>query len=98
MTSQLIKEDQLLSQTEGILVSDMDGEKVMMSIHSGKYYNLGSTGGRIWEIIAVPATIEHIVSVLSSEYEIEKSVCEQQVSAYLKLLLQEGLIQAGMGI
>ena len=28
-------------QKEGNVVSDMDGEKVMLSIHNGKYYNLG---------------------------------------------------------
>ena len=28
----------------------MDGEKVMLSINNGKYYNLGEIGGDIWEL------------------------------------------------
>jgi len=32
---------------EGNIVSNMDGEKVMLSIKNGKYYNLGEIGGFI---------------------------------------------------
>ena len=39
--------DAVIVQSEGFLVSDMDGEKVMLSIDNGKYYNLGEIGGRI---------------------------------------------------
>ena len=36
----------------------MDGEKVMLSIEKGKYYNLGLLGGVIWELIESPITGE----------------------------------------
>ena len=36
----------LVVQSPGNIVSDMDGEKVMLSVHNGKYYNLGEIGGR----------------------------------------------------
>ena len=29
----------------------MGGEKVMLSVKNGKYYNLGEIGGEIWELI-----------------------------------------------
>ena len=32
----------VVSQVEGQIVSDMGGEKVMLSIPNGKYYNLGA--------------------------------------------------------
>ena len=41
--------ESVVSQVDGQIVSDMGGEKVMLSIHNGKYYNLGGLGGRIWE-------------------------------------------------
>lgn len=37
--------DHYIVQSEGNIVSDMDGEKVMLSIKNGKYYNLGKIGG-----------------------------------------------------
>ena len=35
----------MVAQIPGNIVSDMGGEKVMMSINNGKYYNLGEIGG-----------------------------------------------------
>ncbi|MCK9860367.1 lasso peptide biosynthesis PqqD family chaperone [Paenibacillus sp. ATY16] len=79
-------------QAEGFLVSDMGGEKVMMSIQSGKYFNLGHSGGEIWELLAAPTTLEEIVNRLCLEYEIEKEVCVNQVASFLKQLAEQGLI------
>lgn len=36
------------------VVSDMDGEKVMLSVHNVKYYNLGEVGGLTWELMNEP--------------------------------------------
>lgn len=93
MTTELITKDALVVQSEGFLVSDMDGEKVMLSIENGKYYNLGRIGGRIWELISSPVTISNMVDQLVLEYEIEPELCEQQVRLFLKQLATEGLVQ-----
>ena len=75
MSTELITTDALVVQSEGFLVSDMDGEKVMLSIENGKYYNLGRIGGRIWELISSPVTISNMVDQLVMEYEIEPELC-----------------------
>ncbi len=93
MSTELITTDALVVQSEGFLVSDMDGEKVMLSIENGKYYNLGRIGGRIWELISSPVTISNMVDQLVMEYEIEPELCEQQVQIFLKQLATEGLVQ-----
>jgi hypothetical protein len=93
MQTQAISPDQVVSQAKGNLVSNMDGEKVMMSINNGKYYNLGQVGGRIWEIIETPVSVDQITSTLLSEYDIDREACFSQVTAFLQLLLKEGLIQ-----
>lgn len=83
---------------EGNLVSDMGSEKVMMSISSGKYYNLGSTGGRIWDLIEEERTLGEVVEVLAAEYEIEPDVCHEQVVQFLEHLSREGLIDVTRGV
>lgn len=93
MSIESITADDLIVQSEGYLVSDMDGEKVMLSIENGKYYNLGQIGGRIWELASSPVTIAGLVEQLVTEYEIEPEVCEQQIHTFLKQLITEGLVQ-----
>jgi hypothetical protein len=82
-------------QGKGNIVSDMGGEKVMLSVEKGKYYNLGEIGGRIWELMAAPAEVDQIVATLMAEYEVEQSECEQKVMAFIEVLLKEGLIESG---
>ena len=50
---QTISLNSTVMQSEGNIVSDMDGEKVMMSVSNNKYYNLGVMGGEIWEMGSV---------------------------------------------
>ncbi|MGC5771071.1 lasso peptide biosynthesis PqqD family chaperone [Paenibacillus pabuli] len=95
-TKSMNGEDRVMRR-EGNLVSDMGGEKVMMSIHTGKYYNLGSTGGRIWDLLSEERTLSELVEVLASEYDIEPAVCREQVVQFLDHLTQEGLIDVTYG-
>jgi hypothetical protein len=75
------------------IVSDMGGEKVMLSIHNGKYYNLGEVGGRIWDLLVLPVTAQQIVHTLMIEYKVEQSECEQRVVSFLEHLFDEEIIQ-----
>ncbi|MBO0602525.1 lasso peptide biosynthesis PqqD family chaperone [Sporosarcina sp. E16_3] len=92
VTNQKGLENSLFSQQPGNIVSDMDGEKVMLSVQSGKYYNLGQLGGEIWELMKEPISIETVVVTLQASYEVEQNECEEQVAEFLTQLLDEGLI------
>ncbi|MFP7735351.1 lasso peptide biosynthesis PqqD family chaperone [Priestia aryabhattai] len=91
--NEYISINQLVSQEAGNIVSDMDGEKVMLSIDNGKYYNLGELGGQIWEKIKEPLSILELIHTLMAEYDVELNVCKEQVISFLSLLLKEGLIK-----
>ncbi|OAS85155.1 lasso peptide biosynthesis PqqD family chaperone [Metabacillus litoralis] len=91
--TQRISLTHIVSQEEGNIVSDMDGEKVMLNIQNGKYYNLGDIGGDIWDLIKKPTSINQLVNSLFSQYDVELSKCEEQVMSYLNLLYDERLIK-----
>ncbi|PYZ96967.1 PqqD family protein [Alteribacter lacisalsi] len=83
-----------VAQKPGNIVSDMDGEKVMLSVKNGKYYNLGQMGGVIWDRIEEPVLIGDLVNSLLSEYEVEEDLCREQVTSFLEKLAEEDLITA----
>lgn len=85
--------DKPVLQVEGNIVSDMGGEKVMLSIKNGRYYNLGEVGGDIWDLIREPKTVAQLVEILTADYNVEHDECEEQVLSFLELLLQEDLIE-----
>ena len=90
--NQNISKNSFISQKQGNIVSDMDGEKVMLSIQNGKYYNLGELGGEIWELMKEPISIQELVTTLQSQYDVDQTECEEQVTAFLNQLIEEGLI------
>ncbi|KLV25971.1 PqqD family protein [Niallia circulans] len=91
-TQAQINKQTIVVQTPGHIVSDMNGEKVMLSIANSKYYNLGHIGGDIWELIKEPISIDRVVAILMEKYEVTQRKCEQHVCSFLETLKEEGLI------
>ncbi|WP_117168575.1 lasso peptide biosynthesis PqqD family chaperone [Paraliobacillus sediminis] len=85
--------NQRVSQVEGNIVSDMDGEKVMLSVANGKYYNFGVLGGEIWSEIKEAITIQALITKLVGRYDVTEKECEEQTMAFLNQLAAEGLIR-----
>ncbi len=85
---------QTFVQSDNGIVGDMNGEKVMLGLHTGKYYNLGKIGGRIWELLSEPIEVNRLIDELVLEYEVERSLCEREVADFLQHLYQEALIEA----
>lgn len=93
INKQNILMDYAIVQSPGNIVSDMDGEKVMLSVDNGKYYNLGELGSAIWDLMKDQILVDQLVNILISEYDVEKIECRSQVLSFLSQLYEEGLIQ-----
>ncbi|MGD7044471.1 lasso peptide biosynthesis PqqD family chaperone [Jeotgalibacillus proteolyticus] len=90
--TQALSKEQIVAQQPGNVVSNMDGEIVMLSIENGKYYNLGDIGGVIWEKIEQPVVIASLIEELIQEYEVDALECDQQVMSFLDQLGKENLV------
>ena len=80
-------------QVEGNIVSDMDGEKVMLSIKNGKYYNLGEIGGYIWGCIQKPKLLTTVIKDIQTAYEVTEEQCKADIIPFLEMLRKEKLIE-----
>ncbi|SDO00225.1 lasso peptide biosynthesis PqqD family chaperone [Alkalicoccus daliensis] len=87
--------NQYVTQAAGNVVSQMGSEKVMFNTARGKYYNLGETGGEIWDIMAGPVQIKDIVARLQETYNVSESECRYQVEVFLEMMRKEELIVLG---
>ncbi|MDD9266536.1 lasso peptide biosynthesis PqqD family chaperone [Paenibacillus sp. GCM10023248] len=98
ITNGMVSMNDYVVQVKGNIVSDMGGEKVMLSIQNGKYYNLGEMGGIIWDLVEVPISIGQLITTLMTEYDVEQSECQRQVVSFLGHLLEEGLVHLGADV
>ena len=85
----------VLSRREGLMTADMNGSAVMMDIMSGKYYNLGEVGGRIWEMLEEPMTLGALVQKLTDEYDVSAERCRSDMLPFLNTLIERGLLVTG---
>jgi hypothetical protein len=81
-----------ITASEQNIVSDMGGEKVMLSVQNGNYYNLGAIGGRIWDFLGSSISVKQVIELLLSEFDVEREKCERHVISFLEHLRKEGLI------
>ena len=83
----------VLTRREGLMTADMNGSAVMMDIMTGKYYNLGEVGGRIWELLEEPMTVNALVEKLTAEYDVTPGQCRADIEPFLRKLLTQGLLE-----
>lgn len=85
----------ILRRRMGLMTADMNGSAVMMDIMSGKYYNLGEVGGRIWELLEDPTDLGTLIGKLTAEYDVSADRCRADTLPFLEKLISQGLLIEG---
>lgn len=88
-----ISPESMVSQTDDIVASDIDDEKVMMSVERGQYYGLDPIGSRVWELIEKPIRVSDLIDALLLKYDVDRDTCERDVLEFLGELREDGLLR-----
>lgn len=88
-----ISAESVVCQIEDIVASDIDDEKVMMSVEKGQYYGLDPIGSRVWELIEKPVKVTELIDALLLKYDVDRETCERDVLAFLEELHERGILQ-----
>ena len=75
------------------VMSRLGGEEtILMDLSSGIYFGLDGVGKRIWDAIAEGSNLEEVVTVVASEYEVEKDRAQDDVIEFVGELVERGLL------
>ncbi len=75
------------------LYTSLKEEGVILSLKNGKYYGVNSVGACIWTAIQNPVTFKEIQSAVMQEYEVEREVCEKEITSFLQKMKEEELVE-----
>ena len=89
-----LTENTFIKRNDNILASDLDGEKVMMSIQKGEYYGLGKTGTFIWDHIENSISINDLITLITDKYNVTREQCLEDIVPFLTNLIEKELIIA----
>jgi hypothetical protein len=82
-----------LERLDGRPATDLDGEYVFMDTERGEYQLLKGTALYIWESLENPKTLDELCSDITSEFDISKEQCLEDVIPFIGELEEIGLIK-----
>ena len=77
----------------GLLASEVDGDLVMLSIESGKYFGLNPVAKQIWNILEKPTKLSELCVHLIAQYNIEPMQCEREVLQFMERMNEQKLVR-----
>lgn len=94
MIQNQLTDQQLYIQSKDNVIHSNEQKQRLVSMENGTCYDLGEIGQVIWEVLAMSATIDQIVTILTTEFEVTNEECRSIVEQFITELLAAGLIEA----
>lgn len=91
----MLADDALISRRDTALSSTVEDKVLMMDIDSGAYYELDTTGARIWALLDQPTVFGEICRTLSESYEVDAETCRAETARFVDELESIGLVSVG---
>lgn len=84
----------IVQRRDNVLMADVGGEIVLMSVEQGNYFGLDATGSHVWRLIEQPIAVTDLCQQLAREYAASTQAIERDVLALLDQLERHGLLVA----
>lgn len=85
--------DDHVARSEEPFFAEVDGEIVILSISTGRYYQVGPVGTAIWNRMETPVAVRSICEELMDRFDVDEESCRMDVLTFLEELLDDDLVQ-----
>jgi hypothetical protein len=92
-----ISADSVLVVTDSQTSCELKAETVILDFNKGAYFGLDEVGTLIWRQLQQPQTVSAICDTVVEQYEVDRTICEQDLIRLLEVLHAEGLIELRSG-
>ena len=88
----MIEKNNILNRNADILVNEVDGETVMMSIENGSYYGMNPTGNYIWNLLEQEKSIADLLENIAKTFTLSQEQCENEVLPFIQKMIDEKIL------
>ena len=78
---------------QDVLVSQLDGESVLLKLKSECYFGLDEIGTRIWDLLLASDSIQAAYETVLSEFDVDPEQLRADLTELVDSLVQQGLIE-----
>jgi hypothetical protein len=75
------------------LSSELQGDVVLLQLDQARYFGLEGVGSRVWQLLAIPRSVQQIVEFICGEYQVSPEKCQVDLLRLLAELYQAELIE-----
>jgi hypothetical protein len=79
---------------DGVLISNLQEESVILNLESERYFGLDGIGTRMLSVLTTSDSIEAAYGVLVEEYDVDRQVLREDLLALVNSLVEQGLVTA----
>jgi len=79
--------------TDGVLVSEVDDEQVLLDTDAGTYYGLNAVGTVLWDALQEPRSVEELVALTAEEFDVSSAECRDDVQSFVTDLDEADLVE-----
>src|SRR6185436_4657777 len=76
-----------------VLLSELDGESVLLNLKTETYFGLDAVGTRMWSALTASDSIQAAYEVLKAEYDVDAERLREDMVTLLEKLLENGLLE-----
>ena len=84
--------DARLSVPSDVLVSNLGGESVLLSLNRECYYGLDAMGTRMWTALTTAESIQSAYDGLLAEYDVTEEKLRNDMCDLIEKLVDQGLV------
>jgi len=93
MAGNAIAPNSRVVRSREILESEVDGEVIALDIAEGECYGFNAVGSSVWRLLQKDTSVCEICDTLITEFNVERDVCEAEVTRLLGDLVSAGLVE-----
>jgi len=87
------EDEHLVVMTDESLSATLDGEAVLLQPDAGIYYGMNEVATMLWDRLEEPTTVADLREVLLAEFDVEESVVDRDLQAFIEDLESAGLVE-----
>ncbi|MDF7776834.1 PqqD family peptide modification chaperone [Sphingomonas sp. AOB5] len=81
-----------LSVSPDAIMSDVDGEIVLICVTSGRYFGLDGVGSEIWRRLQSPISIADLTAALQAHFKGDGATIERETMDFVAKLVDRNLV------
>jgi hypothetical protein len=89
----MISADTVVVRDSEPIDTTVDDEVVMLSVRAGAYFGLNGVGSEIWTMLGEPRRVGDLCAALASTYEVDEQTLVADVTRFLQVLIDRGLVR-----